>query len=129
MNHVKKLLTASLLGMSLASHAGFWGVTIHSRANCGNNESITWYANHWFYWNVYSYHNYNYNDASKGYHLIMTGLSLTWRQAGVHWGESGPTGIYGVTGFHYYYNYDEKRVMLDNTTYAADCSIYDGWWD
>lgn len=127
MTCIKKLILCSFLIGSLPSHAGIWATTIHSRANCGNNESITWYANHYYYWRVYSFHWYDMKNSDKGYHLIDTGMTETWRQAAVHWGESGPTGNYLVHGNHYYL-YNGKQ-LLDNTTDATDCSIYDGWWD
>jgi hypothetical protein len=120
MKCIVKMIGCALLSTTMSANAGLWGTTIHSRANCMNNESITWYANHSFYWQVVSFHNYNYNNPSAGYHYIDTGMSLTWRQAAVHWNESGPTGTYGVTGFHYYL--DRGRKILDNNTYANDCA-------
>lgn len=122
-----KIALIALLATSANAHAGFWGTTAHSRANCINNESITWYANHSYYWRVVSFHNYDYRNANAGYHYIDTGLSQTWRQAAVHFGESYPGGTYFVSGFHYFL--DRGRQILDVNTTAADCSIYDGWWD
>ncbi len=127
MKYRKKIVAGTLLLLSVNAQAGLWATTIHSRANCVNNESITWYAGHSYNWRVYSFHWYDWKKESKGYHLIDTGMSYTWRQAAVHWGESNPGGTYMVHGNHYYlYN---GHQILDNTTDAKDCSIYNGWWD
>lgn len=124
---MRKIIAIGALIASINGHAGLWSTTIHSRANCGNNESITWYAGHNYYWRVYSFHWLDMNKPSKGYHVVDTGMSETWRQAAVHWGEAGPGGNWLVHGNHYYlYN---GHQLLDNTTDATDCSIYDGWWD
>ena len=88
MKCIGKLVGSALLAVSISAHAGLWGTTAHSRANCFNNESITWYAGHSFDWRVVSFHNYNVNRPSDGYHYIDTGMSYTWRQAAVHWNES-----------------------------------------
>ena len=117
-----KMTACALMVASLSANAGLWGTTAHSRANCVNNESITWYAGHSFNWRVVSFHNIN-----GGYHYIDTGMGYTWRQAAVHWNESYPGGKYFVSGFHYYE--DRGRQVLDVNTTASDCSIYDGWWD
>lgn len=127
MHHIKIVTNCILLTVSLHTNAGVWGTTAHSRANCANNESITWWANHPNNWRVVSFHNFDYNNPSKGYHVVDTGMSNTWRQAAVHWNESYPGGRYLVTGFHYYM--DRGRQILDTTTKVDDCSIYDGWWD
>lgn len=127
MSCISKITACALISMAVSAHAGFWGTTTHSRANCFNNESITWYANHAFDWRVVSFHNYNFNNPNSGYHYIDTGMSYTWRQAAVHWNESAPGGTYFVSGFHYYL--DRGRQILDTNTQASDCSIYDGWWD
>lgn len=121
------LVGLGLLGISCISQAGLYGTTAHSRANCFNNESITWFANHYYDWRVVSFHNFDYNNPKKGYHYVDTGMSTTWRQAAVHWNESAPGGKYQVTGFHYFL--DRGRQILDTVTEVTDCSIYDGWWD
>lgn len=127
MKFIKLIAAGILTASAMNTHAGLYATTIHSRANCGNNESITWYAGHSYNWRVYSFHWLDKDKPSQGYHLIDTKMSLTWRQAAVHWGESAPGGKYYVHGNHYYlYNGHE---LLDNSTDATDCSIYDGWWD
>ena len=111
----------------LNTHAGIYATTAHSRANCVNNESITWWLGHSFFWRVISFHNYDLNHPQKGYHVINTGMYETWRQAAVHWGESGPGGSYFVSGFHYFIY--RNHEILDVNTQASNCNIYDGWWD
>lgn len=129
MKHIGKITGCLLLSLAMAegSHAGIRAPTAHSRANCVNNESITWYLHHSHWWRVVSFHNYDLNNPKKGYHHIDTGMSKTWRQAGVHWGESRPGGTYFVSGFHYFLH--NGKEILDVTTKASNCNIYDGWWD
>lgn len=127
MKYVGRLTACALLCSTITAHAGFWSTTAHSRANCFNNESITWNGAHSYYWRVISFHNYDLNNPNKGYHMIDTGMSYTWRQAAVHWNESPPGGKYFVSGFHYFL--DRGREILDTNTQASDCSIYNGWWD
>lgn len=127
MKYINILIGISLLAISTSSYCGLWATTIHSRANCGNNESITWWRNHSFDWRIISFHNYDKDRPSKGYHYVDTKMVYTWRAAAVCWGESGPKGTYFVKGFHYYL--DRGHEVLDNTTEASDCNIYDGWWD
>lgn len=122
-----KIACITLSVIALDSFAGVRGPTAHSRANCGNNESITWWLGHARDWRVVSFHNYDKDNAKAGYHYIDTGMGHTWRQAAVHWRESGPTGKYQVNGYHYFY--ERGHEILDVTTTAINCSIYDGWWD
>lgn len=125
----RKIIIPALLLALFASgtNAGVYGTTIHSRANCINNESITWYLWNSYNWRVISFHNYDLNQPSKGNHVIDTGWSVTWRQAAVHWRESYPGGTYFVSGFHYFIY--RNHEVLDGNTQTSDCSIYDGWWD
>lgn len=44
MKYIEKLTGCALLAITISAHAGLWSTTIHSRANCFNNESITWWA-------------------------------------------------------------------------------------
>lgn len=122
-----KIVSCALLALAVNAHAGLWGTTAHSRANCVNNESITWYAGHSFDWKVVSFHNYDFHHPGSGYHYIDTGMSYTWRQAAVHWNEAWPGDTYMVEGFHYYK--ERGREVLDTNTQATDCSVYDGWWN
>lgn len=122
----KILLLSAILGVSsFGSHAGLVSTTVHSRANCYNNESITWWFNHAFDWRVVSIHANIYG----GDHHIDTGYAVTWRQAAVHWNEAPPDDHrWVVSGFHYLSDYGNGKIPFD-TTSAGDCSIYNGWWD
>ena len=103
--------------------AGFKELTIHSRANCGNNESISWHAGH-------SYNLLTVSDHLKDnrlIHSLSSGWENTWRSANVHWGEAGPgSGWYVQAGHYQRIGRSEHRLGF---TTASDCSIYDGWWD
>ncbi len=121
------VLGVAILSASSLSHAGLVATTAHSRANCVNNESITWWLGHSFNWRVASTH----YASNGGYqHVVDTGFEYTWRSAAVHWGEAYPGNSYRwqVTGYHFIDTYGNGRVPFD-ITYATDCSIYDGWWD
>lgn len=43
-------LVVAFLSVGGVSKAGLHGLTHHSRANCGNNETISWHKGHkyWF---------------------------------------------------------------------------------
>ena len=97
------LLGFMAVGRVLAAELSF------SRANCSNNESITWQypvvnANRW--WRVISTHRRSaIGWGSEEVHSVDSGWGLTWRSAAVHWGE-GASGMYGprrwfVVGQHY----------------------------
>lgn len=87
------LLGISTLMLAVPSHAGLvW----FSRANCVNNESITWDwpgTNYWLWTN--SSHWKNGWDAGAS-----TGWEYGFRSAAVHWGEGLKRG-YIVYGNHY----------------------------
>lgn len=102
------LLSSMLCGTFLLSAGNAFSKEINfSRANCVNNESITWeypWRNeHW--WRVYSTHSrggVNYNDPLE-MHVVDSLWSYTWRSAAIHWGEGMNEGwrIWKVTGHHY----------------------------
>lgn len=123
---IKKFFPVLLLLISTSEvTAGLVSTTVHSRANCSNNESITWWLGHPYDWRVVSTHTNIYG----GGHLMDTGYAYTWRQAAVHWGEA-PLGDHRwvVSGYHYLKSYGHGKVPFDTTT-VGDCSIYNGWWD
>ena len=64
------LASISMLMVSLVSHAGLYKTTIHSRANCLNNESITWWNGNPYSWRVVSIHTHTPTNQT---HLIDTG--------------------------------------------------------
>lgn len=133
MIHRKKITTVllvSLLQVNSAT-AGVYDLTIHSRANCVNNESITWHLGHEYTLWIFATHYVNKGeDPYTGQHVVSSGhIEKTWRSAAVHWNEPAhyPSVNWRVEGHHYmmmgYTAYDI------GTTVAYDCSIYDGWWD
>jgi hypothetical protein len=96
---VKKLLAFSLAGSAGLLHAipAQAGITFFSRANCINNESISWDwpSNSYWLW-TNSFH--QRNGVSEP--VIQTGWEYTYRSAAVHWGEGFYGGAY-VVGDHY----------------------------
>ena len=119
----KKILLLFFMIYSSNSIAGYHDLTFHSRANCINNESISWYKDRNFWlWTV------SRHIKGKDDHQLIDDWRYTWRSAGVHWGE-GTTGGWTVHGEHWLkYSWEETptRVAVETVT---DCSIYDGWWD
>lgn len=114
-----------IIGIVLSSYAnaGYNSLTIHSRANCVNNESITWHKGHTYNLLTVSDH----LKFGKRQHSLATGWEVTWRSANVHWGEPGGEPYWYVQAGHYMkVGYQDYRIGF---TTASDCSIYDGWWD
>lgn len=119
-------LLLSIIALSSNVYAGLHATTVHSRANCINNESITWWLGHAYNWRVISIHTNTDNNVA---HHIDTKYSRTWRQAAVHWREA-PLGnkTWSVSGHHFLLEYAGGRYPFEST-YVDNCSIYDGWWD
>lgn len=118
-----KIIIAFLFyALSSQSYSGFKKLTWHSRANCGNNESITWQAGRTWDMRTVSFHYHGFDE-----HVVDSGYQVTWRSAAVHWGEAVPGSGYQVIGNHYVKLSGTKyRILRTNVT---NCSIYDGWWD
>lgn len=121
---MKKICSIILLAIITGNvSAAFNGFSMHSRANCINNESISWD------WTAYrtlateSWHYYN----GQLVHLVGSGWEYTWRSAGVHWGEG--TGGWRVIGVHHIWDPGAPEDRLLGYTNVDDCSIYNGWWD
>jgi hypothetical protein len=131
MKFVVKMTTCSLLCLSLNAHAGFGVTTAASRANCMNNESITWNSKQSYKWKTISIHQHVNKKKDKYWnHIVDTGWDYTWRSAAVHWGESPDVGQYkwDVFGYHFFIDYADGRWPFAEK-YSRDCSLYDGWWD
>lgn len=122
-----KKITLALLMLSIAVsgslYAGIHALTHHSRANCGNNESISWHLGHSYWFWVTSFHIKKKEDhqATNSDHW-----EYTWRAAAVHWGEG--TGGWSVQGTHWMKD-DYGNPVIAADEYVKNCSIYDGWWD
>ena len=106
-----------------SAYAGFNGLTIHSRANCFNNESITWDMLHARQLRTITYHFY------KGQleHKHDTGWRNTWRSAAVCWSEAKPGSGWIVIGGHWQKS-ERGEVTMLGTESIKDCSLYNGWW-
>lgn len=121
-----KSIIATLL-ISSAAHAGLWGPTAHSRANCaGFNETVTWQAGHSYLWRVESHH---YPKGwTRPHHILKSNREVTWRSIAYHATEAYSSRGDGwwVTGYHFFY--PNGKEILDTMTSVGDCSIYDGWW-
>jgi hypothetical protein len=114
------VFVASLI-FTNAALAGFNGLTRHSRANCYNNESISWDATTYRVLGTVS----NHYHGNMPTHYISSGWQNTWRSAAVHWGE-GKGGRH-VIGYHWIREGGQDRLMEVTDTW--DCTVYDGWWD
>ena len=131
---MKSILKCAFLSGFLiysTSYAGFNGPTDHSRANCINNESITWDATKAHTFSVVTFHMSDYMDRIGQYskHRLQTGWDVTRRSAAVHWGEGRtPAGYYLVQGWHWE-GINGVGEVLRATTSVDNCSIYDGWWE
>ena len=129
MRYLGKLSACALFSCVITANAGVVAPTAHSRANCaGFNESITWQLGYSYWWRVESHHFLSIGDA-RPHHILNTGKNLTWRAAAYHAteGYSSRGDHWYVAGYHFFY--PNGREVLDTTTMAIDCSIYDGWWD
>jgi hypothetical protein len=118
----KAVILLLALFLCNSGNTGFNGMTVHSRANCANNESISWdFTRNWLLFTRSSH----YKD-NKFIHKVETGWQNTWRSAAVHWGEG--TGGWKVFGEHWT-NYGDGYVFRIGQEWIKDCSIYNGWWD
>lgn len=97
-----------------------------SRANCQNNESISWDGStaHWLATITYHYRNgyYQHCDDSNWTNCNGSPWQLTWRSAAIHWFEdtNNPGGWY-VIGDHYRWSPISGIYRLGVTT-AANCN-------
>lgn len=122
---INSAIVAASIITACNANAGVTATTANSRANCINNESVTWWLGHPYNWRVVSTHSNIYG----GGHLIDTGYSNTWRQAAIHWNEAPlDDHRWYVAGYHYLAEYASGRTPFA-ITYAINCNIYDGWWD
>jgi len=120
---MKKIgLLLLLFLFSAEVNAGLYAFTIHSRANCANNESISWWANHSLY--LFTVSDHFFGD---GVHELKTGWEFTWRSAAVHWREAYPGNVWRVIGSHWGADSNGNAYYIGGTA-VVDCSIYDGWW-
>ena len=119
-----QLLITSLLLISTTSQAAINQLSVHSRSNCVNNESITWHGTKKFHLGTNSYH---YNTKNKS-HPMGSGIEQTWRSAALCWGE-GTGGWTRVQGEHYLFQDGNTKLIWLKLTDVRDCDIYTGWWE
>lgn len=130
---MKKIIIGILSCYCAFNFAGIKHITYHSRANCINNESITWHLGHSYNANTESLHRLYGKSGLMKSHTRVTGWEDTWRSASVCWNEGNDRSIklgqyWRVWGTHYLKN-DKGSIFVAAKTQADDCSIYDGWWD
>ena len=83
--------------LSSKGFSGFKEFTMHSRANCINNESISW--EYGVYRNLGTVSQHFQNGVFI--HQISSGWAYTWRSAAVHWTEGAFTFLWQVIGYHW----------------------------
>jgi hypothetical protein len=121
MRCIGKIACIALLSCSAIVNAGLNKTTVHSRANCLNNESITWWYGHPYDWRVVSVHKSPWNVV----HDIDTGFTYNDRVAAIHWAEGMVSSPWEVWGYHYLLGFS-KNVPFD-CTHAIDCQLIEGW--
>ena len=121
MKYLPTIISASLLITSISAHAGLNKTTVHSRANCLNNESITWWNGHPYDWRVVSIHKHSPTSQT---HVIDTGYEHKDRVAAIHWGE-GVHGGFIVWGYHYLKGNNKGGYFA--STQTEGCDIIEGW--
>lgn len=123
-----KIVFSIVIALSIVApaHAGLKALTIHSRANCVNNESITWHAGYTYNLYTWTQHYYYVRGRLDSGHEYSTGWQSTWRSAAVCWNEG--YGSWKVWGKHYLKTASNLTQWLGDTA-VNDCSIYNGWWD
>lgn len=125
-----KAICGLLATISINANAAFNGISDHSRANCVNNESITWDASGFHELSVVSFHIADYMNRVGQYskHRLEETWNYTRRSAAVHWGEGYTAfGYYLVQGFHWE-AIGRNQILRANTS-VDNCSIYNGWWE
>ncbi len=122
---MKKVILVLVWAYLVTAYAGFKDLTIHSRANCVNNESITWHAGHSYNLMTISKQVYSEKGKVRKKKEVIANWDYTWRSAAVSWNEG--YGGWEVWGYHYIKI--GKDIQILGATHVTDCSIYDGWWD
>jgi hypothetical protein len=116
-------VAASTLLAAAPSQAGLvW----FSRANCINNESISWDwpgRNQWLWTN-----SFHWNGSVGWEPTIRTGWEDSYRSAAVHWGE-GVKGNYYVIGHHFNWDTTYGEHFLGQTpTTGCNLDYFFPYW-
>lgn len=118
---MKKFLIVFFLTSVIVSQS--FGSVFHlshlSRANCGNNESISWDVSEPHLLWINSEH-FDATTSTK-LHYIIYGWDYTRRAAAIHWGEG--RGGWGVHGWHWMKDSVNSRPYLAQDEYVIDCSF------
>lgn len=125
----RKALGISLILLSVSGYCGRNGPTHHSRANCINNESISWDYTASHMYAVISFHTPDYLRGGLKPHRIEKHWAYTWRQAAVCWGEGNGLPVpnwWLVNGYHWE-SINGKEELQENTL-TDFCSLGDGWF-
>lgn len=78
-----------------------WHVGMFSRANCGNNESISWERLGNLYWRLYTTSSQVNLDANPPtWYFLTDGPAITDRSAAIRWGGALDGGFWQVEGVH-----------------------------
>ena len=144
MKNISSLVLVLLCLLSSNSGiAGLFGLTHHSRANCINNESISWdYTEGHSLW-VSSQHKSFFFPGRPYEQLIedhrLTGGSMKYYPKetfdgakAVHWGEGrlfndGSFYAWEVKGIHKFPVNQDFRKIKTVITKTRDCDILNGW--
>ncbi len=121
MKIAKKIIsTIIVVGSLWFSHSASAGLTFFSRANCVNNESISWDwpGNNWWLWTFSQHYNFRTGAWEP---VLSTGWEYTYRSAAVHWGE-GFSGNYFVQGDHYMWISGYGTLYLGKTQ-TQNCNL------
>lgn len=122
--HLRIAIVLAALSMGIAPTVAKADLTWFSRANCINNESISWHAwnAEWLWTNSYHYRYGTYQHCENNVGNRCTGGSwqLTWRAAAVHWNE-GYSGGWYVFGKHWRWTSSTGTYLLGNTS-ATGCN-------
>lgn len=124
MKYISKILLLGFFSCSL-TYAGIGGLTAHSRANCINNESISWELGTPRMLKTVSIHrHFNEHGFQDKWHLHVRFWANTSRSAAVCWQE-GYEGAWTVQGIHWIR--EGGREYIFKNTFATNCSIANGW--
>ena len=124
------VLVTLLTGLSGFASAGIFDLTHTSRANCVNNESISWEAGGRWLMGVWSSHYKIYGNLNglvhAPVHHVFSGIVDGWRAAAIHSREAYPhKPDYVVFGQHWVAL--NKHRTLYRRSFAVDCNLAEGW--
>lgn len=99
-----------------------WNMSMFSRANCINNESISWEVLGNYYWNLFT-ESYQTNVDTLQVLYVSDGPSNTFRSAAISWFGAG-TSFWQVEGTHWIE--PDSRTDKDEGWYLMGLNCPDG---